>query len=223
MATTFPGEQMQETQPREDLSLPVSDDDGGSRWGKAHHVLLVFAACAIGVWLLSGFYKVKADEVAIVERLGQFVGSDGKAALIEQGLHYHLPWPIDEVFKIPVQQTRTLTVNTFFAPMDEYADYKPRPHTGPELHARIPQAAPLRSLPHHLRQEHRPHFRRGDLPDHRSRRLDHERLPPIGRCLRHRRHFQQPDHGPARTSPPVHRAAHHGPRTAAHSDRRRAL
>ncbi len=115
---------MQETQPREDLSLPVSDEEGGSRWGKAHHVLLIFAATAIVVWLLSGFYKVKADEVAIVERLGQFVGSDGKAALIEQGLHYHLPWPIDEVFKIPVQQTRTLTVNTFFAPMEEYADYK---------------------------------------------------------------------------------------------------
>ncbi len=125
MATTFPGDQMQEGPgQREDLPLPLTDDQGGSRWGKAHHVLLFFVAAAIAVWLLSGIYKVKADEVAIVERLGHFVGSEGKAQLIEQGLHYHIPWPIDQVFKIPVQQTRTLTVNTFFSPQDEYADYK---------------------------------------------------------------------------------------------------
>ncbi len=92
---------------------------------KAHHVLLAFLGLAFLVWVGSGFYKVNADEVAIVERLGQFVStSGGKAALIEQGLHYRMPWPIDQVFKIPVQQTRTLTVNTFYAPQDAYADFK---------------------------------------------------------------------------------------------------
>ncbi|MGN6370197.1 MAG: protease modulator HflK [Phycisphaerae bacterium] len=110
--------------PHEDLSLPVAEETTGSRWGKAHHILLIFVVCALIVWLLSGFYKVKADEVALVERLGQFVGSNGKARLIEQGLHYRLPWPIDTVFRIPVQQTRTLTVNTFYAPQEEYADFK---------------------------------------------------------------------------------------------------
>ena len=123
MATTFP-QQTQEPDQRDDPPLPVADEDGGSRWGKAHHVLLVFAAAAIVVWLLSGIYKVKADEVAIVERLGQFIGSDGKAQLIDPGTHYHLPWPIDQVFKVPTLQTRTLTVSTFFAPQEEYADYK---------------------------------------------------------------------------------------------------
>ncbi len=43
---------------------------------------------------------------------------------MEQGLHYRMPWPIDRVFKIPVQQTRTLTVSTFFAPQEAYAEFK---------------------------------------------------------------------------------------------------
>jgi membrane protease subunit HflK len=64
------------------------------------------------------------DEVAIVERLGQFIGNGGKAQLFEPGTHYHLPWPIDQVFKVPTQQTRTLTVSTFYAPQEEYADFK---------------------------------------------------------------------------------------------------
>ena len=110
-----------------DVGLPVLTDMEGSRWGKAHHVLLGFVILAVIVWIGSGFYQVTADEVAVVERLGQFVsagGPGGKATLVEQGLHYRIPWPIDRVFKIPVQQTRTLTVNTFYAPQDEYADFK---------------------------------------------------------------------------------------------------
>jgi membrane protease subunit HflK len=112
-----------------DVGLTVLPE--GSRWGKAHHVLLVFLVVAVLVWIGSGFYQVNADEVAVVERLGQFVsaagpggGGGGNATRVEQGLHYRLPWPIDRVFKIPVQQTRTLTVNTFYAPQDAYADFK---------------------------------------------------------------------------------------------------
>jgi modulator of FtsH protease HflK len=108
----------------DDLSLPVTDSEG-SRWGRAHHILLGFLVFALLIWLLSGFYQVKADEVAIVERLGSYLSNDqGKALLVEQGLHYQMPWPIDHVFKIPVQQTKTLLVDTFFASQDSYADYK---------------------------------------------------------------------------------------------------
>src|SRR6185503_6756983 len=77
----------------------------GSRFGKAHHILLIFALAVFVIWLLTGFYQVKSDEVAIVERLGQYLQNpDGKAALVEQGLHYHMPWPIDTVHKVSVQQ-----------------------------------------------------------------------------------------------------------------------
>jgi membrane protease subunit HflK len=112
--------------PRPDISLPVNEEPEGARWGKAHHVLLGFFFFALLIWFLSGIYKVKADEVAIVERLGAFIttGGSDKAMLVEQGLHYRLPWPIDQVFKIPVQQTRTLVVDAFLAPQEEYADFK---------------------------------------------------------------------------------------------------
>ncbi len=57
-------------QNRGDVGLPVVESTTGSGWGKAHHVLLGFLALAVLVWVGSGFYKVNADEVAIVERPG---------------------------------------------------------------------------------------------------------------------------------------------------------
>jgi len=97
----------------------------GSRFGKAHHILLLFALEALVIWLLSGFYQVKSDEVAITERLGQYLQTpNGKAVLIEQGLHYHLPWPIDTVHKVSVQQTMTLRVNAFDTTPEQYAEFR---------------------------------------------------------------------------------------------------
>jgi membrane protease subunit HflK len=107
------------------LSLPVAEGKG-SRFGKAHHILLVFAGVAVLVWLLSGIYKVNPGEVAIIERLGQYVGtgSGGKAELIGPGPHYALPWPIDLVHKVSTHQTRILTVNIFNSQPDAYAEAK---------------------------------------------------------------------------------------------------
>ncbi len=97
----------------------------GSRFAKAHHILLLFLAAAIVIWLLSGIYTVKSDEIAIVERLGQYVSTpDGKAIQVEHGLQYHLPWPIDIVHKISVQQTATLRVNAFDTSPSENVDFK---------------------------------------------------------------------------------------------------
>ena len=110
-------------------SLPVVQEKG-SRFGKAHHVLLIFAGAALLVWLLSGFYKVNPGEVAIIERLGQYVGTghggSGKAELFEPGPHYALPWPIDTVHKISIRQTRILTVDAFDSRPDAYAEVKRR-------------------------------------------------------------------------------------------------
>jgi len=97
----------------------------GSRFGKAHHILLSFVTAALVIWLLTGFYQVKSDEVAIIERLGQYLQTPNeKAALIEQGLHYHLPWPIDTVHKVSIQQTMTLRVNAFDTSPEAYAEFK---------------------------------------------------------------------------------------------------
>jgi regulator of protease activity HflC (stomatin/prohibitin superfamily) len=42
----------------------------------------------VAVWLLSGFYQVNSGQVAIVERLGQYVtDTSGKAEQLRSGLH----------------------------------------------------------------------------------------------------------------------------------------
>ncbi len=110
----------------EDVSLPLAEE--GSRFGKAHHILLAFAGAALLLWVLSGIYKVNPGEVAIVERLGQFVGSvngqPGTATLVQPGPHYHLPWPIDTVHKVSTRQTRNLRVRVFNTTPDAYDEIK---------------------------------------------------------------------------------------------------
>ena len=46
------------------------------------------------IWLVSGFYKVNANEQGVVLRFGEWVRST------QPGLHYHLPYPI-EIAKTP--------------------------------------------------------------------------------------------------------------------------
>jgi modulator of FtsH protease HflK len=97
----------------------------GGRFARAHHVLVYFMLAVVAVWLLSGFYQVKSNEVAIVERLGQYVAlPTGKAEELGQGLHYHLPWPIDRVHVIAVQQRLTMPVKVFNASPAEYEEFK---------------------------------------------------------------------------------------------------
>lgn len=94
----------------------------GSRFARAHHILLYFLAAAAGVWLLTGFYQVRNDQVAIIERLGVYLPPiDGRSS---SGLHYHLPWPIDRANIVSVQQQHTLQVNAFNTSPSEYAEFK---------------------------------------------------------------------------------------------------
>ena len=98
---------------------------GGSRFARAHNVLMLSVAGALLVWLLTGFYQVKTGQVAITERLGKYLQTpDGTVRQLEQGLHYHLPWPIDRVSVISVQQIYTMPVTAFNSSPAEYEDFK---------------------------------------------------------------------------------------------------
>ena len=44
----------------------------------------------LGLWILSGVYTVEPDEQAVVLRFGKFKD------VVEPGLHYHLPFPIED-------------------------------------------------------------------------------------------------------------------------------
>ncbi|HTU02617.1 MAG TPA: SPFH domain-containing protein, partial [Candidatus Sulfotelmatobacter sp.] len=66
---------------------------------------LVIGLCLLG-WLLTSLTVVGVEQQGLVERLG--VPVEGPPLL--PGLHLHWPWPVDRVFRIPVQRVQALTV-----------------------------------------------------------------------------------------------------------------
>jgi membrane protease subunit HflK len=64
-------------------------------------VIKVVMVALVALFLASGFFTVGPQERAIVIRLGKPVG-EGEKALLGPGLHYSLPYPIDEYIKVPI-------------------------------------------------------------------------------------------------------------------------
>jgi membrane protease subunit HflK len=77
-------------------------------------------------YLATGLTVVQQDELGVVRRFGAVLNdpASGRYVTWEPGLHWGLPWGIDQIERIKTGQTRTLTVG-----------------------ARDPQAAPLASAP----------------------------------------------------------------------------
>jgi membrane protease subunit HflK len=64
-------------------------------------------------FLASGFETVGSDEQAIVLRFGKIRGV-GENRLLDPGAHWILPYPIDEIIKIPVKTKVNLAINSFW-------------------------------------------------------------------------------------------------------------
>jgi membrane protease subunit HflK len=62
-------------------------------------------AAALGLWLLTGVYLVNAQQQAVVTRFGAVV-----EPRVLPGIHIALPWPIDRVTRLKVQQLQRLVV-----------------------------------------------------------------------------------------------------------------
>src|SRR5262245_52430135 len=58
--------------------------------------ILIGLAAVILLW--TSYYQVGAEEMAVVQRFGAFVGTSGP------GLHVKVPFGIDRVTKVPVQR-----------------------------------------------------------------------------------------------------------------------
>lgn len=58
-------------------------------------ILSLLALLPLGIWFVSGFYKLLPYEQALVLRFGKWVRTDG------EGLNYHLPYPIEIIQKVP--------------------------------------------------------------------------------------------------------------------------
>jgi membrane protease subunit HflK len=62
----------------------------------------------LAVYMLSGIYKIERDSVGVLLRFGAVADP-----LVEPGLHYKLPWPIDEIRVLAVKQVKTMTIDDF--------------------------------------------------------------------------------------------------------------
>jgi len=89
------------------------------------------------VFLGSGFFQVGPQEQAIKLRFGKPVG-EGRNALLGPGLHWSLPYPIDEVVKIPIteiQQVRSTAA--WYATTDVQEAAGTEPPAGPSLNPAV--------------------------------------------------------------------------------------
>lgn len=100
-------------------------------------IVKVAMVLLVGVFLFSGFFTVGPQERAIILRRGKPVG-EGEKALLGPGLHFALPYPIDEVVKVPITELQrvTSTVGWFFiTPEQEVAGSEPM--GGPSLNPAV--------------------------------------------------------------------------------------
>jgi membrane protease subunit HflK len=59
----------------------------------------------VALWIASGIFLVQADQQAVVTRFGAVT-----ERRVTPGIHYALPWPIDSVTKLKVQQLQRLVI-----------------------------------------------------------------------------------------------------------------
>ena len=64
----------------------------------------VIVLIALVVWVLTGFYQVQTNENGVVLRFGKYIDTT------EPGLHYHLPYPIETVYKVSMTQERSINL-----------------------------------------------------------------------------------------------------------------
>ena len=76
-------------------------------------LLKVIIVILIILFLVSGFRTVSHDEQALILRFGKIRGQ-GEDRLAGPGLKWVLPYPIDEIIKIPVQKKINVPLNMFW-------------------------------------------------------------------------------------------------------------
>ncbi len=70
-------------------------------------------AVILGIWMLTGFYKVEEAERGVVLRFGKHVDTTQK------GLHWHIPRPIENVLKVNVTERHQFPLKATMLTQDE--------------------------------------------------------------------------------------------------------
>ncbi|WP_200341934.1 FtsH protease activity modulator HflK, partial [Rhodovibrio sodomensis] len=81
--------------------LPGGSGTGGGLGGRG---IALIAAVLIGIWFLSGFYRVQTDQQGVVLRFGEWVNTT------QPGLNWHLPYPIETVLTPSVERINQINV-----------------------------------------------------------------------------------------------------------------
>jgi len=75
---------------------------GGLGGGK---ILGLALAAVAALWLASGLYIIVPGQHGVVQRFGEWSNTAA-----DEGLHYHLPWPIERVTKVNVTEVRRMSI-----------------------------------------------------------------------------------------------------------------
>ncbi len=81
--------------------LPGGSGTGGGLGGRG---IALIAAVLIGIWFLSGFYRVQTDQQGVVLRFGEWVNTTSP------GLNWHLPYPIETVMTPSVERINQINI-----------------------------------------------------------------------------------------------------------------
>ena len=78
---------------------------GSALWGRRHQLAKPVTMVFAGLWVLSGFYSLAPNEVGVVQRFGKHLVPDR-----EPGIHYKLPWPLEELTRVEARRVRVVEV-----------------------------------------------------------------------------------------------------------------
>jgi membrane protease subunit HflK len=81
--------------------------EGGLKLGKPKTAVTLAIIVSLA-YFSTGFYTIQYNEKGLVRRFGKQIGEE-----ISPGLHYRLPWPIDAVDRVAVDDIRKLETEPF--------------------------------------------------------------------------------------------------------------
>ena len=98
--------------PNAGSSIPLTEDLGSQALAEALRssflILKFIMALVAALVVFSGVFTVESNEVAVVLRFGRPVGV-GSQQLLKPGLHWAFPFPIDEIVRVPVGQSHSVS------------------------------------------------------------------------------------------------------------------
>jgi len=88
---------------------PDGNGGGSLSWSAIGFLAVIFVL----VWSLFGFYTIQPAELGVVTQFGQYKETT------EQGLNWHLPYPIETVQKVNVEQVQAINHRALMLTKDE--------------------------------------------------------------------------------------------------------